>query len=298
MVKIFSDFSGTKTLFEKLFKSALKKGVQEPIQNATKSLANKPATLVTESPINLNNSNFAPYNKAMINFKGPFARIGKTAEDVPRNEHYYKYFESGYPLLGKYVHQGQYTVVKYSGKEIERYITTQGCGPCSKLTMYDPVNKVGFLAHVDAGMYLLNTKEVIKKRLLEKGAELKNLEVRHFAGMHEMPEYNKHAVRKLMTEFGLSEKQLIEENTIGGIHKDGAILDLKNGQTYELDGPYCHYYSEPCKKIFIEKRTKPKMKLSNEEITKMNEEIDKMRNSFGNYDKAESPRNNDFTEVK
>lgn len=292
MVKIFSNFSSAKTLFEKFLKSASKKGIQEPIQNATKSLANKPAALVTEHNINLNNSNFAQSNKAMINFKGPFSRIGKTTEDVPRNENYFKYFESGYPLLGKHVPQGYYSVVKYTGKEIERYMTIAGCGSCSKLTMYDPVNKVGFSAHVDIESHLLNSKDIIKKSLLEKGAKLKNLEVRHVAGMHEMPKRNKAAVRELMKELGLSEKQLIEESTQGGIHQEGSILDLKNGQTYELEIPFSTYYSRAFKERCISRRVKPETKLNTEEIEKMNEEIRRMENPPIESD------NNRFGEIK
>lgn len=292
MAKIFSDFSEAKALFGKIFKSTAKNSIKALIQDTVNSLANKPAALGTETHINLNNSNFAPYNKAMINFKGPFTRIGKTAEDVPRTGSYFKYFESGYPLLGKYVPQGYYSVTKYTGKEIERYMTIAGCGSCSKLTMYDPVNKVGLSAHVDIESHLLNSKDIIKKSLLEKGAELKNLEVRHVAGMHEMPKRNKAAVRELMKELGLSEKQLIEESTRGGIHQEGSILDLKNGQTYELEIPFSTYYSRAFKERCIFRRVKPETKLNTEEIEKMNEEIRRMENPPIESD------NNRFGEIK
>lgn len=278
MGNFLSEFSGLKTLFGRIAKGSAAKTVQKTAELAAESVVPKGL----EIPINLNNSNYAQYNKALINFKGPFTRIGKTLADVPKNESYFKYFDSGYPLLGKYVHQGNYSIVKYTG-EIDRYIFTQGCGPCSKLTMYDPVNKVGFLAHVDVGEYLLNSMNEIKEGLIKKGAELKNLEVRHVAGKMEMPHENKITVREFLRKLGLKDKQLIEEDAIGGKSAD-ALLDIKDGQTYELDVPFSSYYS----KSFINKivsRRNPKIKLSDKEILKMKKELTIMENCHVDYDK-------------
>lgn len=144
------------------------------------------------------------------------------------------------PLLATDTPQRYFTIQKWTGKETERYLTTKGCSSCSILTIYDPVNKVGFIAHVDRSD-LPDFSEKIKNRLLEEGAELQNLEVRHIGGDEETVDRRIKSVYRFMDEMGLKRSQLVEENVIGtGVRKGGVILDLSNGQTYD----FCGYYSD------------------------------------------------------
>lgn len=225
--------------------------------------------------INLNCSPTNHYNK--LSFGALPYKFVETFKDVPANPETYKYFNSKYPLLAKYIPQSQYGVVKYTGKSTERYMATTGCYPCSKLTMYDTENKVGFLSHVGDGKKLFNTSKNIQKSLLEKGANFKNLVLRHISGERETPKWNIQAIHELMEKLKLKPEQLVEENVLGGIHKDGIVLDLDNGQTYEIDTPnnlFLGIFNYPpnfenLKKHYMYSRPLPETRFNEEEIQKL-----------------------------
>lgn len=189
-----------------------------------------------KNSINLNNSPQNHYNKSLVSFR---SNIIKTLPEIVPSAENFRYFYNNYPLLAKHVGQGEYSIVKYTGKESERYITTTGCHPCSKLTMYDPDSKIGFLSHLGHGDILVNSSKIIKEGLQAVGADLRKLQVRHIGGEDTTPKYKIKSVYILMKNLGLKSAQLIEEDVAPYMNrKDGIILDLYNGQTYSLTRPY------------------------------------------------------------
>lgn len=206
-------------------------------KQAYTSIANHYFTICNN--INLNELPNSYYNKAEINFGASF---NKTLSKITPSANELKYFFKGednilYPILAKYIPQRHFGVQKYLGEET-RYMATACCGPCSKFVIYDPINKIGLLAHID-NPSIVNSSDKIRNKLMKEGiSNFENLIVRHVSGVSETPEYNVKAVHTLMEKLGLKPEQLIEENFDTTVNKMGIILDLSNGQTYQLDTPY------------------------------------------------------------
>lgn len=194
--------------------------------------------------INLNNLPNSNYNRNDISFGASSLQIHKalTLPSIKPSSNELKYFCAGYPLLAAYVPPSAFSITKVDSHMATTgclYMATTGCLPCSKITGHDYVNKVNLLVHLYKGETLVNSSERIRDRLLEEGARLENLELRHISGTLAASEDKIQAFYDFMDKLGLDrEKQLVENSVfLDDFHSDGLILHSLSGQTYELKEP-------------------------------------------------------------
>lgn len=77
------------------------------------------------------------------------------------------------------VAQGEYAIVDFS--KDKKLMQTYGLGPCVAVTIYDKINKKGFLAHIDTPKKASGLNGIIYQ-LKNKGFDLENCEVRIIGG--------------------------------------------------------------------------------------------------------------------
>lgn len=191
----------------------------------------------TRKTINLNNFPNNSYNKRTINFH---ASLKKTLPQIiaGANELYYY---NGYPLVASYAPESCIRIVKFDGKSIKRYLATGRCMTCSKIIILasGTNGNVGAVIHLDVGEKLIKSSKNIKARLLEEGADFKNMTIHHVKGTMNTPAAHIKAVDIFMNDIGLQPEQLIKE--LDGIHQDGIIADIAQRQTYELRAPWTFF---------------------------------------------------------
>lgn len=110
------------------------------------------------------------------------------------------------------------------------WLLSVGARPCVIVTLWDPVSKRGYLAHVDA----LTLKGSIRATIGKFASGIKDprkIQVRMFAGRGDSKTV--HAIYQSLKAKGLS-GNIVEADLGNGT--DGVALDLKTGGVYKIDG--------------------------------------------------------------
>lgn len=154
------------------------------------------------------------------------------AQVVP-TKNQFNYIFNGYPLLGKYIPQHCYGFLKYNKNEFTRYMLTVGCSVCSKLSIYDKVQKIGFFAHVDSASDLLRSLNKIKDGFLKRNMNPKNLFGVDVPGIYHPDDEKITKINRFFNELGLSIENIYQPRNSNNF--DGEVLDLKDGQLYDLN---------------------------------------------------------------
>lgn len=168
-------------------------------------------------------------NNSSPTFKAKFI---PTAEEA-------KFFWNDYPLLGKYIPQHCFGFQKYYGNERNRFMVVSGCSVCSKLFIYDKVQKTGLLSHVDSIEELMHSIRIIKKAMLRMDMKPENITGGDIKGCSYplSSSYYKEKltiVKKFFLKLGVEEKNIYQD-TEKQPEFDGGILDLKDGKFYDLN---------------------------------------------------------------
>ena len=123
------------------------------------------------------------------------------------------------------VDQGQYAVKKYS-QEFPA-MQTWNVQNCVAVTIYDKVNKRGFMAHIDCTSKAYDLKNVLKKL----GFKPENCEARIIGGRDEMSEGNVEIIDNILRCFKFD---IVEQDVLG--KKIRAIqMDLNTGEVTDYE---------------------------------------------------------------
>jgi len=151
-----------------------------------------------------------------------------------------KYFYRGYPLLGKFIPQHCFGFLEYDNTKFSRYMLTTGCSVCSKLSMYDKIKKIGFFAHVDSERSLLESLNDIKDEIVKRKINPENLVGIDKPGLSDPSKAKQESVKRFFQELGLKDENIYQPSVESDTF-DGGILDLKDGQIYDLNSWICDY---------------------------------------------------------
>lgn len=143
------------------------------------------------------------------------------------------YFYKEYPLLGKFIPQHCFGFLKYDGTEFTRYMITTGCAPCSKLTLYDKVQQMAFMSHVDVSSMFLREANRIKAELFKRGMKPERLIGTDTPGLLSPLEDKLRTIKQFFEQIGLKPENIHQPQN-GSLKFDGAAIDLVDGEIYDV----------------------------------------------------------------